>query len=683
MGLLGGSHALISLIAYKPRLSLELQFTWCRFWCYYYGMSFIPKFELRRAYEGEKPLLKRTAKALATRYDTDSPWIEKILNNTLFRSKSLLDLTTAYGKKLYETDDDVLSDNHLYSQFMPSVLELLAVLGATRTKKLLNLKIEEILQTEYTVTGKERIDAYDEPLTKNEMEALKTVSLNRFLIDIFFNIIPPPINRTEAKDNEEDESDDEEETHDQDHASLLADFKAHLIIQKEEIIKGSGRAYAPFTPYPWFDKAFATGANVETIVLCKGMLVRQSTTKGTRTDRFIKNEKERAEFSSKDQSAIAIIQDNSIPLKFESSLNLKASIQEKKDLKKYLSDSDSKKQELNIREKLFKLRIEAIDLITEYLAGTLTKEPVDAIAERMSDLFSRDEAQAILGRNPKYFNLPDDTEYKHRDESIFHRILRTATFLPAIETTYIRKLIRDSKPIFDYSLDIQGAHEFSFSYIELMNLVQFAQLEQLIPTLELVVQRFSALEKRAYASFLKALRLDRSMRLSDPVKSELDIFAKKIADRTDVVIPYLKDILEPSLNKQTKRKVGLFTEGFREYHPVNKKIGVIRFTSQQSKVIEALYEAHELAIKGEVKRLTLVDKIYSVEEANDIRLRHGKHVTKKDGSLSRFKYEWRLEKTILKEDHPAWKLGLVKLGEKIGDDKSYKLDLYFEYSLNM
>lgn len=646
-------------------------------------MSFTPKFELRRAYKDEKPLLKRTAKALATRYDTDSPWIEKILNNTLFRSKSLLELTTPYGKKRYEFKDDVLTDTDLYSQFMPSVLELLAVLGATRTKRLLNLKVEEVLQTEYTVTGEERSDAYDEPLTKNEAEALQTISLNRFLIDIFFNIIPPPINSVEAKDEELDDSDNEEENHDQDHASLLADFKAHLVAQKEEIIKGSGKAYAPFAPYPWFDKAFATGVNIERIVLFKGMLVPQSTIKGTRTDRYLKNEKERAEFSLKDQSHIVVSQGDLMPTKFEPSLFLKGSIEQKKHLKKYLTDPEVQKQEASLREKLFRLRLEAVDTITEYLAGTLMKEPVEAIAERMSDLFSRDEAQAILGRNPKYFNLPDGTEYKHRDEFIFHRILRTATFLPAIETTYIRKLVRDSKPIFDYSLDIQGAHEFSFSYIELMHLIQPAQLEQLIPTLELVVQRFSALEKRAYASFLKALRLDRSMRLSDPVKAELDLFAKKIADRTDVVIPYLKDILEPSLNDQSKRKTGLFTEGFREYHPVNKKIGVIRFTSQQSKVMQALYEAHDSAIKGEIKRLTLVDKIYSAEEANSIRLKHGKHVTKKDGSFSKFKYEWRLEKTILKENHPAWKLGLVKLGDKIGEDKSYKLDLYFEYSIDM
>lgn len=646
-------------------------------------MSFIPKFELRRAYKDEKPLLKRTAKALATRYDTDSPWIEKILNNTLFRSKSLLELTNAYGKKRYESKDEVLSDTDLYSQFMPSVLELLAVLGATRTKRLLNLKVEEVLQTEYTVTGEERTDSYDEPLTKNETEALQTISLNRFLIDIFFNIIPPPINSVEPKDEEEDDSGDEERNHDQDHSSLLADFKAHLVAQKEEIIKGSGKAYVPFAPYPWFDKAFDTGVKIERIVLFKGMLVPKSTIKGTRTDRYLKNEKERAEFSLKNQSNIVVNHGDLMPTKFESSVYLRGSLEQIRQLKNYLTDPEVQKQEVSLREKLFRLRIEAVDMITEYLAGTLMKEPVDAIAERMSDLLSRDEAQAILGRNPKYFNLPDGTEYKHRDEFIFHRILRTATFLPAIETTYIRKLVRDSKPIFDYSLDIQGAHEFSFSYIELMHLIQPAQLEQLIPTLELVVQRFSALEKRAYASFLKALRLDRSMRLSDPVQAELDLFAKKIADRTDVVIPYLKDILEPSLNDQSKRKTGLFTEGFREFHPVNKKIGVIRFTSQQSKVMQALYEAHGSAIKGEIKRLTLVDKIYSAEEANSIRLKHGKHVTKKDGSFSKFKYEWRLEKTILKENHPAWKLGLVKLGDKIGEDKSYKLDLYFEYSIDM
>lgn len=640
-------------------------------------MSLTPRFELRRSYKEEKPLIKRTAKALALRYNTESPWIEKILNNTLSRSKSLLELTTAYGKKRYESEDEVLSDADLYSQFMPSLLELLAVLGASRTRGLLKLKVEDAHQVEYSIiTGKDRKQAYDDPLSEDEAEILKTISLNRFLIDIFFNIIPPPINEVEA------EEDEDEENHDQDHASLLADFKAHLISQKAEILNGSGKAYSPFHSYPWFDKAFATGANVEAIILSKGILTPQSSISGTRTDRYIKNETEREEFSLKDQSIIVLNQDDSIPAKFSSSIILKGSIEEKKNLKKYLSDPELKKQEINLRDKLFKLRIEAIDFITEYLAGTLTKEPVEAIAERMSDLFSRDEVQAVLGRNPKYFNLPQGTEYKHRDEFIFHRILRTATFLPAIETTYLRKLIRDSKPIFDYSLDIEGAHELSFSYIELMHLIQPAQLEQLIPTLEFVVQRFSALEKRAYASFLKAMRLDRSIKSNDPIKAEVDLFAKKIADRTDVVIPYLKDILEPSLDDHPKRKTGLFTEGFREYHPVNKKIGVIRFTSQQSKVMQALYEAHDSAINGEIKRLTLVDKIYSAEEATAIRAKHGKQVKKKDGSLSKFKYEWRLEKTLLKENHPAWKLGLVKLGEKIGDDKSYKLDLYFESALN-
>ena len=140
----------------------------------------------------------------------------------------------------------------------------------------------------------------------------------------------------------------------------------------------------------------------------------------------------------------------------------------------------------------------------------------------------------------------------------------------------------------------------------------------------------------------------------------------------------MEEILKPDLKEKPRNRCGIFTEGFREYRPRDKTIEVIRFTARQAEVIKVLYEAHQSAIDGEIKRLTLVDSIYSARKAAEIREKHGQKVIRKDGKESSYKYEWRLEKTVIKESHPAWSLGLVKLGNKIGKDKSYKLDLDFE-----
>lgn len=635
--------------------------------------QYIPTYKWRPVKDTkEAKLLKRTAYLLASRYDTEMEWIFRLLRGTLFRAESLAEITTNKGIKKYDHEESVLNDADLYSQFMPSIFEFLALLGARRAKSILGVIDAEPddKDRKYFKKGSERkaSEIDEEPLTAKEAKALQAVTQNRFLIDTLFNVIPPPIIDTEL---------DDEEDQDRDHHSLLTEFRDHLISQKDEMINGSGKALRPFEPYPWFDKAFATGVDVETVVLSKGLLAPRSSS-GTRTERFIKTEKERLECLANEQLDIVLDFKEEVPRGFRSSITDRSSVINKRKPKALSVDNEVKKAEIRLREKLFALRIELIDFIRHYLEGTTGKEPVEALTERMSDLFSREEAQAIIGKKEKYFGLPAGTNYRHLDALTFQRLLRTATFLPIIETSHLKRLMKDTKTIFDYSLDIEGPHHLSFSYAELLHLIKPAEVEQILPTLSIVVQRFGEMEKRAYSSFLKVMRIEKSVLLADPVKIEIDSFAKKIADRTDVVIPYLKEILNPNIEEKPRNRVGIFTEGFREYHPINKSLGVIRFTALQAKVVEALYEAHESVIGGEIKRLTLVDKIYPVDEAAAIRARHGKKVTRADGTQSPYKYEWRLEKTIIKDTHPAWRLGLVKLGNKIGDDKSYRLDLEFE-----
>lgn len=101
-------------------------------------------------------------------------------------------------------------------------------------------------------------------------------------------------------------------------------------------------------------------------------------------------------------------------------------------------------------------------------------------------------------------------------------------------------------------------YDLSFSYLELLNLIKSSEVEQIIATLELVVKRFSAMEKRAYSYLLKALRLEAQNSISAEIKAEVDGYSKQIADRADVVIPYLKEILAPSLDEKENHKCGIF-----------------------------------------------------------------------------------------------------------------------------
>lgn len=85
----------------------------------------------------------------------------------------------------------------------------------------------------------------------------------------------------------------------------------------------------PFEPYPWFDKAFATGVDVETVVLSKGLLAPQSPS-GARTEKDLLRQKRAIGIFDKEQLEIVLDFKEAVPRGFKSSITDRSSVIKKK-----------------------------------------------------------------------------------------------------------------------------------------------------------------------------------------------------------------------------------------------------------------------------------------------------------------------------------------------------------------
>jgi hypothetical protein len=626
--------------------------------------------ETRRANEDEKPIIHRTAQSLASRFNTTARWIEEILTATIRLHDKDLALTEL---ERYKKQDSIISDNDLISFFSPSVFEMLSILGWKKTFSIFKINPDQYEEVNLRVSSDKNY--FVRALTNDEELNLALIRKREQLFSVFFSEVPPPILLGEEASIEDETISD-----------ILRLFREHLLSQEESYIGGSIDEREPFEHYPWFEIVFKTGVRVPRIIFEKGLLKIKSMVRPTE---YFKNEEERKSFEENETQPIIV----SLPKivrsgKYQSQIRMIVSSEQDKaksikssaiEFDKLVTSQVVVDEEKILRRKLFKLRIQTIDYILNYLDGLPSREPVDALSEYIQDNFSKADFQALMGQNPKHFNLPEHFEYTFADQLLPYSLIRAAIILPKInDSRAFHKLYQDMSDIFDYSKDVEGSHLLNFTYCDMLDQFSPSKVEQICGRIEDIFEQLSAVEKRQSEIFSRAFMLRTASSTGLLEKSKLDTISTQLADRIDVVIPYLKEILQPDIKEKPKNRVGIFTEGFREYHPRDKSLGIIRFTDLQAKVIQALYEAHESAINGELKRLTLVERIYPAREAAEIRAKHGQKVIKKDGSESSYKYEWRLEKTIIKENHPAWRLGLVRLGRKIGSDKSYRLDLEFE-----
>lgn len=602
-------------------------------------MRYKPGFKVRRAFDSEKQLLKRTARSLATRFDTRPRWIEEILNSTIFKNLPLVDY-----KPEYKGNDSILSDSDLRKCFSPNLIEALTAIGAVETITLFQVdssKLDALDYGEYTRAGSDQ-----RILEKKEVRQHQLIRDNIGLYKVLIEAVPPPLGLSN-----QDEDDDEWLDSDSDLVDLLRAFSSHLETQREAMVHFTGKAEAPFNDFPWFDLAFSTGAPVNRVGL----------------DR---------------KNKLGVTREPSKPeKKFISSIvnNGSHGYQDRKSRFLGKPIEHIRNREVLVREMLFELRIQVIKIIADYLEGAPSREPVDAVANLIADRFSREQFRALVGELPEYFYLPSEKKYRHANHSIFHRLLRASTILPAVyDSRIVRLFYKTSDPLYRFSVKIKEPHILKLGYFDAVKLLGTQKADSVASAFHEIYEKFNSLEVRAIDVLNGLFRTDASSQADSKTQNSLNSITEDLSQRSNVVIPYLKELLSPEVGKETSQKVGAFFDNFREFRPYNKKLAPIKFTKTQALVMEALFNARSEYADGCLKRLTLVDKIYSIEDARAIRSKDGTKVIKTNKKLSKLPYEWRLEKTILKNSHPAWRMGLVEHGDKIGDEKTYRLNLDFE-----
>lgn len=601
-------------------------------------MRYKPWFKVRRAFDSEKQLLKRTARSLATRFDTRPRWIEEILNSTVCKNAPLVDY-----KPEYRDEKAILSDGDLRSCFSPNIIEALSALGAIETTTLFQVdssKLDDLDYGEYT-----RSSANQRVLEKKEVRQHQLIRENIGLYRVLIESVPPPLSL-----NDESEDDEELSGLDADLVDVLRNFSHHLETQRESMVQFSGDAEVGFEDFPWFDLAFGTGAPVIHFGLIKNKL-------GVTRKPFKHERRFKSSIVNNTSHGYADLKSRRLGKPIERIRN----------------------REVLVREMLFDLRIQVIKIIADYLEGSPSREPVDEVANLIADRFSREQFRALIGEFPEYFHLPSENKYRHKDYGLFHRLLRVAVILPAVyDSRLIRLFYKTSEPLYRLSEKFKEPHILKLGYFDAVKLLGAPKADSVASAFHEIYEKFNSLEVRAVDTLMRLFRTDASFQTDSKTQASLNSITEDLSQRSSVVIPYLKELLSPEVSKDTSQKVGAFFENFREFRPYNKKLAPIRFTKTQARVMEALFNARGEYADGCLKRLTLVDKIYSLEEAKAIRSKDGTKVIKSNRKLSKLPYEWRLEKTILKNSHPAWRMGLIEHGDKIGDEKTYRLNLNFE-----
>ncbi len=583
----------------------------------------------RRATKAEYPLIKNTAKLLANRFETQTNWIEVVLFNTIVSGENLLD----YFKGTESLENKVLSDDLIHSCFIPSLISSLSSLGAKKTKSLFGIDSTEFYENR--ISGDDESNLDDRHLETKEQQSINLLIRQSLAFQGIFELTPPPIF----------DKDDESLTDPQNTNMLLnflAGFKAHLFQYKNYFINDSAQNSIPsFEPYPWFDHAFVTRAKVAEIILAKGLLAEKNSIPSDK--RFFQNEIERKRYEEKEQREISIPK-----ISYDASqryepyvILMKRAVVES--FREKVTEPDQQ-----LRDKLFRVRIFLIEEFERYFSDSSSREPIRGLVEYIKNEFSHSEYQAIKRKNSKYFGLDEKVEYSYIDYLTFGRLLFTALELPlAFENNIFTKFYKAAKPIYEFSTDIDGPHRLNFNFFDSYSLIDsHTKIEYIYTALEpMKARRFAIIERIS-----KDLERHFGFRRGSTAGAETTFLGEN-------------DI-----------ELGKFSIDFSSYTPANKKIKQLSFNPRQAEVIKVLMDRQDR--KATVSQL--VKKLYSPAEAKEILNKMAKAKSIKPKVRNKYRYEWRLEKGILKSRHPAWKIGLIKIGKKKGFEKWYYLDFSFE-----
>ncbi len=584
---------------------------------------------LRRAHKAEYPLIKNTAKELARRFETQSNWIEVVLFNTICSVRDLRDCL----KEHKDISNEILSDDDLDRLFYPSLISALSCLGAKKAKMSFGVSSTEFYEDNISGDDVSKLD--DRQLNKEEAKTIHNLMQDVLKFAGAFNILPPPILNFD-KDKADGELLD---------ANIILDtldeFKKHLLKHEDHFLFGGARDSIPaFDTYPWFDYAFMTLAKVPMVVFERGQL----SERGKNEVRFFRDENERRMSEEGDLLSLVFKREEYNPPKNYSPY---VWIDVGKDLLNQKFIDSVKDKDILLRKKLFGARLFLLDEFQRFFTEDTVVEPYVAMIEYLKNEFSISEYMAIAGDNSEFFGFKAGTRYTyHVGTSMLQHLLHTSLIIPfAFENKIASQFYKAALPIYEFSQEVEGAHLLSFKYFEAYSLISSHIKFQIIcNSLEGFRKRHSAAAKRALVDLDSFFSLKRSLKTKASPEMPVDSFA------------------------------GEFSDDYSSYKPANKKIKPLTFTPMQAEVFKILMDRQDR--KASVSQL--IKELYSPSEAKEKLDKMAKAKGMKTKKRNEYKYEWRLEKGILKSKHPAWKIGMIKIGKKKGSEKWYYLDFSFE-----
>lgn len=577
----------------------------------------------RRAHLKEYKLIKNTARHLARRFNTTSRWIEVILINTIVNGNVKLQEKASKN----EIGESILDDNCLHEDFIPSLIESLSTLGVAHTMTLFEVDTSKYVENDINESTSNQVD--DRQFTKAEKLAVEQLIHRTKFFPVMFNSFPPPI----CYETEPDLQDTEQLL------DVLTQFKCYLEKYKNNFLyEPSTSKIPPFDLYPWFNFHFSTNAQVVKVKLIKGLL----NLPGQSSLKFFKDEEERKDFLVKEQEMVQIPVEEYVERHLYAPRVMTKIGGIDLELVPTVKDAD-----ILLRTKLFALRHFLVDELIRYFSDSTSRAPHESLFEYIKNEFSRSEYSAIVGNNKKYFGIPADKRYSHLDNAIFFKLANVAFLIPFVfENRKVFKYHKALMPLYEFSSDVSGPHLLNFTYFDCVSLLEKkSKIDDIFENLDGVRLREFSLGNRCRQEFLNFF------------ESEVPKIVENI-----------------SAEVSTKISAGTFNADYSYYTPKNKKNKKLYFTPKQAEVIKILMDRQDR--KATVSQL--VKELYSSSEAKEILNKMAKAKSAKPKKRNEYKYEWRLEKGILKSNHPVWKIGMIKIGTKKGSEKWYYLDFSFE-----
>lgn len=307
--------------------------------------------------------------------------------------------------------------------------------------------------------------------------------------------------------------------------------------------------------------------------------------------------------------------------------------------------------EIAIRKTLTDAKIKILRHLEILALGSKRSYFLDAAIQELSAL-SAPLLLAMTGNDLSYFGIDRNQVASHASRytaqiwNLAFKMSLLDVTLNHQEFTRLQNLLEPLRPYCHFNTSSDLFSVFQWNYYDAVFVLSPAELEKINDAVILYQDVWKRARKGA-DQFLKGWSAYKDLAAEQAKKLARDFSrASQLAEKFKP--DGIGKIHVPSRRRQEKsefRGSGIFVNDFREYHPRNKKLPIIRFSKMQSHAIRFLFTKLE-AREEKATPIELLTDLYSGEASAKLA----------DG--------WRLETHLIRKEHAAWKYGLLQFHRK-------------------